>query len=135
MKNIIDTVEGNPQFSTLASAIKTANLTDALSGTEPYTVFAPTNEAFKKVPPETLTEVLDDPERLSNILNYHVVAGKVMSADVMKLKEAATVEGTMVTIDTSKGIKINNASVTSADVECGNGVIHIIDTVLMPAQE
>ena len=135
MKNIIDTVEGNPQFSTLASAIKTANLTDALSGTEPYTVFAPTNEAFKKVPPETLTEVLDDPERLSNILNYHVVAGKVMSADVMKLKEAATVEGTMFTIDTSKGIKINNASVTSADVECGNGVIHIIDTVLMPAQE
>ena len=133
MKDLIDTVEGNPQFSTLASAIKTANLTDILSRTEPYTIFAPTNEAFKKVPPETLTEVLGDPERLSSILNYHVVAGKVMSADVMRLKEAVTVEGMMVTIDTSKGIKINNASVISADVECGNGVIHIIDTVLMPA--
>lgn len=133
MKNIIDTAESNPQFSTLITAIKAANLVDTLTGAGPFTVFAPTNEAFKKLPPETLTAVLADQDKLKSILTYHVVAGKVMSADVMKLKEAKTVEGRMLEIDTTEGVKINNATVTSSDIECTNGVIHVVDTVLMPA--
>ena len=132
MKNIIETASSNPQFSTLATAIETAGLTETLQGDGPFTVFAPTNEAFKKLPPEKLTELMADPEALKNILSYHVVSGKVMSADIMKLEEAETVEGTMVTIDTAQGVKVNNANVTSADLECTNGVIHVIDTVLIP---
>lgn len=132
MKNIIDTAVGDPQFSTLVTAIKTANLVDTLSGAGPFTVFAPTNEAFKKLAPEVLDAVLADPEKLKSVLTYHVVAGKVMSADVMNLTEATTVEGSTVAIDTKQGVKINTAKVTSADIECTNGVIHVIDTVLMP---
>ena len=132
MKNIIETASSNPQFSTLATAIETAGLTETLQGDGPFTVFAPTNEAFKKLPPEKLTELMADPEALKNILLYHVVSGKVMSADIMKLEEAETVEGTMVAIDTAQGVKVNNANVTSADLECTNGVIHVIDTVLIP---
>lgn len=132
MKNIIETAVGNPDFTTLVTALKTAELVDTLSGTGPFTVFAPTNEAFKKLPPETLDAALADPEQLKTILTYHVVAGKVMSADVMKLTEATTVEGHMLKIDTASGVKVNNAHVTSADIECTNGVIHVIDTVLLP---
>ena len=132
MKNIIDTAVGNPDFTTLVTALKTAELVDTLSGTGPFTVFAPTNEAFKKLPPETLDAALADPEKLKTILTYHVVAGKVMSADVMKLTEATTVEGRMLKIDTTSGVQVNDAHVTSADIECTNGVIHVIDTVLLP---
>lgn len=132
MQNIIDTAVSNPQFSTLVTAIKAANLVDTLNGDGPFTVFAPTNEAFKKLPPDTLTAVLADQDQLKNILTYHVVSGKVMSEDVMKLTEAKTVEGSMLAVDATDGVKINDAKVVSADIECTNGVIHVIDTVLMP---
>ncbi|MBY0538018.1 fasciclin domain-containing protein [Patescibacteria group bacterium] len=133
MQNIIDTAISNPQFSTLVTAIKAADLVETLSGAGPFTVFAPTNEAFKKIAPDTLTAVLADKDKLTNILTYHVVSGKVMSADVMKLTEAKTVQGTMLAIDATDGVTVNTAKVTSADIECTNGVIHVIDTVLMPA--
>lgn len=132
MKTIIETASSNNDFSTLVTAIKKAGLVETLSGTGPFTVFAPTNAAFEKIPKETLDSVLSDTAKLKSILTYHVVAGKVMAKDVKDLTEAETVEGTMVKIDTESGVKINEATVTKADIECSNGVIHIIDTVLMP---
>lgn len=132
MKTIIETATGNPDFSTLVTAIKAAGLVDTLSGTGPFTVFAPTNEAFAKIPKETLDGVLADKAKLTSILTYHVVAGKVMASDVATMSEATTVEGSTVKIDAKDGVMINDAKVTTADLECSNGVIHVIDTVLMP---
>jgi len=132
MKTIIETASGNPDFSTLVTAIKAAGLVDTLSGAGPFTVFAPTNEAFAKIPKATLDSVLADKAKLTSILTYHVVAGKVMSKDVATMTEAKTVEGSTVTIDATDGVMINDAKVTMADLECSNGVIHVIDTVLMP---
>jgi uncharacterized surface protein with fasciclin (FAS1) repeats len=133
MKDIIQTASGNPDFSTLVSAIKAADLVDTLSGTGPFTVFAPTNEAFAKIPAATLTALLADKVKLTSVLTYHVVSGKVMAADVSKMKEATTVEGSTVKFDATNGVMINDATVVIADIECSNGVIHAIDTVLMPA--
>lgn len=132
MKNIIETASGDQQFSTLVEAITAADLVETLSSVGPFTVFAPTNEAFKKLPEGALQALLVDTDTLKSVLTYHVVAGKVMSADVMKLTEATTIEGSMITIDTQSGVKINKSNVISADIECSNGVIHSIDTVLMP---
>ncbi len=132
MKNIIETAITNPDFSTLVTAIKAADLVETLSGTGPFTVFAPTNEAFAKIPAETLNAVLADKAKLTSILTYHVVAGKVMSEDVVKISKAMTVEGSEVNIDASNGVMVNDAKVTAVDIECSNGVIHVIDTVLMP---
>ena len=132
MKNIIETASANPDFSTLVTAIKAAGLVDTLSGPGPFTVFAPTNEAFAKIPADTLKSVLADKAKLTSILTYHVVAGKVMSKDVSAMTGAATVQGSKLKIDASHGVKINDATVTQADIECTNGVIHAIDTVLMP---
>ncbi len=132
MKNIIETAITNPDFSTLVTAIKAADLVETLSGTGPFTVFAPTNEAFAKIPEETLNAVLADKAKLTSILTYHVVAGKVMSEDVVKISKAVTVEGSEVNIDASNGVTVNDAKVTAVDIECSNGVIHVIDTVLMP---
>ena len=132
MKNIIETAVSNSDFSTLVTAIKAAGLVDTLSGTGPFTVFAPTNEAFAKLPKATLDEVLADKEKLTAILTYHVVSGKVMSGDVAAMTEATTVEGSKITIDADDDIMIDDATVTKADIECSNGVIHVIDTVLMP---
>jgi uncharacterized surface protein with fasciclin (FAS1) repeats len=132
MKNIIETAVENPEFSTLVTAVKAADLVATLSGPGPFTVFAPTNEAFAKIPAETLQAVLADKAKLTSILTYHVVAGKVMAKDVAGMTEAKTVEGSAVKIDASNGTMINNAKVTTADIECSNGVIHVIDTVLMP---
>jgi uncharacterized surface protein with fasciclin (FAS1) repeats len=132
MKNIIETAVANPDFSTLVTAIKAAELVDTLSGPGPFTVFAPTNEAFAKIPAETLKAVLADKAKLTSILTYHVVSGKVMAADVAKMDDAKTVQGSKVEIDAKDGVMVNNAKVTSADIECSNGVIHVIDTVLMP---
>jgi uncharacterized surface protein with fasciclin (FAS1) repeats len=132
MKNIIETAAGNPDFSTLVTAIKAAGLVETLSGTGPFTVFAPTNEAFAKIPKATLDAVLADKAKLTSILTYHVVAGKVMSKDVAAMKEAKTLEGSEVKIDSKDGVMVDDAKVTSADLECSNGVIHTIDTVLMP---
>ena len=132
MKNIIETAVGNPDFSTLVTAIKAAGLVDVLSGTGPFTVFAPTNAAFAKIPKDKLDAVLADKAKLTSILKYHVVAGKVMSKDVATMTEATTLEGSKVKIDAKNGVMINDAKVTTADIECSNGVIHVIDTVLMP---
>jgi uncharacterized surface protein with fasciclin (FAS1) repeats len=132
-KDIVDTAVAAGQFTTLAAALKAAGLIDTLKGKGPFTVFAPTDAAFAKLPAGTVEGLLKDKAKLTKILTYHVVPGKVLAADVVKLKEAKTVEGSTVTIDTSNGVKINNATVVKTDVEASNGVIHVIDTVIMPA--
>ncbi|MEH2171950.1 fasciclin domain-containing protein [Nostoc sp.] len=133
MANIIDTATNNGSFTTLVAAIQAAGLVDTLKGAGPFTVFAPTDEAFNKLPAGTVDALLKDPEKLKKILTYHVVSGKVLAADVVKLKTAKTVEGSDVKIDASNGVKINDATVATADVAADNGVIHVIDTVLIPA--
>lgn len=133
MKNIIQTAVGNPDFSTLVTAIKAAGLVDTLSGAGPFTVFAPTNEAFAKIPSDTLESLLLDKTKLTSILTYHVISGKVMSKEVVKMSDVKTVEGDKLKIVTKYGsVFVNDSKVTSADIECSNGVIHVIDSVLMP---
>jgi uncharacterized surface protein with fasciclin (FAS1) repeats len=132
MADIVDTAVKAGSFTTLVAAVKAAGLVETLKGTGPFTVFAPTDEAFAKLPKGTVDELLKDIPKLKKILTYHVVAGKVMAADVVKLKSAKTVEGSEVKIDASNGVKINSSTVTTPDVAADNGVIHIIDTVLMP---
>ncbi len=133
MADIVDTAVSAGSFSTLVTAVKAAGLVDTLKGAGPFTVFAPTDEAFAKLPAGTVDGLLKDIPKLKKILTYHVVSGKVMAADVTKLKSAKTVEGSDVKIDAAHGVKINDSMVTTADVMADNGVIHIIDTVLMPA--
>lgn len=133
LADIVDTAVSAGSFTTLVAAVKAAGLVDTLKGTGPFTVFAPTDEAFAKLPAGTVDALLKDIPKLKKILTYHVVAGKVMAADVVKLKSAKTVEGSEVKIDASNGVKINDSTVTTADVAADNGVIHIIDTVLLPA--
>ncbi|WP_026733681.1 fasciclin domain-containing protein [Fischerella sp. PCC 9605] len=133
MADIVDTAVKAGSFNTLVTAVKAAGLVDTLKGKGPFTLFAPNDEAFAKLPKGTVDALLKDIPKLKKILTYHVVSGKVMAADVMKMKSAKTVEGENVKIDASDGVKINNATVTTPDVDADNGVIHIIDTVLMPA--
>ena len=133
MADIVDTAVKAGSFNTLVAAVKAAGLADTLKGAGPYTLFAPNDAAFAKLPAGTVDALLKDIPKLKKILTYHVVAGKVMAADVSKLKSAATVEGSDVKIDISNGVKINDSKVTTADVAADNGVIHIIDTVLMPS--
>ncbi|MBD0388968.1 MAG: fasciclin domain-containing protein [Nostoc sp. C3-bin3] len=133
MANIVDTAANNGSFNTLVAAIQAAGLVDTLKGPGPFTVFAPTDEAFNKLPAGTVDSLLQDIPQLKKILTYHVVSGKVLAADVVKLKTATTVEGSDVKIDASNGVKINDATVAAADVDADNGVIHVIDTVLIPA--
>ena len=132
MQNIVETAVAAGSFKTLVTAVQVAGLVDTLSGAGPFTVFAPTDEAFAKIPKETLDAVLADKAKLTAILTYHVVAGKVMASDVMGLTSAKTVQGGEVKIDTSNGVMVNDAKVVQADIECSNGVIHVIDSVLMP---
>jgi uncharacterized surface protein with fasciclin (FAS1) repeats len=131
---ILDTAKAGG-FTTLAAAVEAAGLQEALSGKGPLTVFAPTDEAFKKIPKETLDGLLADKEALKSVLLYHVVSGEVMSKDVVKLKSAKTLNGAEVKIDAKDGVKINDSKVTKADVVASNGVIHVIDTVLLPPTE
>ncbi len=133
MADIVDTAVKAGSFGTLVAAVKAAGLVDTLKGTGPFTVFAPTDAAFAKLPAGTVDALLKDIPKLKKILTYHVVSGKVLAADVVKMKSAKTVEGKDVKIDASQGVKINDATVTTPDVAADNGVIHIIDTVLMPA--
>ncbi|PSB20920.1 fasciclin domain-containing protein [Phormidesmis priestleyi ULC007] len=133
MADIVDTAVKAGSFNTLVAAVKAAGLVETLKGTGPFTVFAPSDEAFAKLPAGTVDGLLKDIPKLKKILTYHVVSGKVMAADVVKLKSAKTVEGSEVKIDATNGVKINSSTVTTADVAADNGVIHIIDTVLMPA--
>jgi uncharacterized surface protein with fasciclin (FAS1) repeats len=133
MADIVDTAVNAGSFNTLVAAVKAANLVDTLKGAGPFTVFAPTDEAFAKLPEGTVDGLLQDIPKLKKILTYHVVSGKVTSSDVVKLNSATTVEGTDVKIDASNGVKVNDATVTTPDVTADNGVIHVIDTVLIPA--
>jgi uncharacterized surface protein with fasciclin (FAS1) repeats len=131
-KDIVDTAVAAGSFKTLATALEAAGLIATLKGEGPFTVFAPTDEAFAKIPEADLKALIADKEKLTKVLTYHVVAGKIMAADVVKLKNAKTVEGQSITIDTSDGVKVDNAKVIKTDVMATNGVIHVIDTVLMP---
>ncbi|MBD2342549.1 fasciclin domain-containing protein [Anabaena subtropica] len=133
MADIVDTAVNAGSFNTLVAAVKAAGLDDTLKGVGPFTVFAPTDEAFAKLPKGTVDSLLKDIPKLKKILTYHVVSGKVLAADVVKLKSATTVEGSDVKIDASNGVKINDATVATPDVAADNGVIHVIDTVLIPA--
>jgi uncharacterized surface protein with fasciclin (FAS1) repeats len=134
MANIIDTAINAGNFTTLIAAIKAANLTNILQDPGPFTVFAPTDEAFAKLPEGAVEALLQDIPRLKQVLKYHVVSAKLMTDEItrLKMKSATTVEGSNIRIDLSNGVKINNAMVTSPDIEADNGVIHIINTVLMP---
>lgn len=133
MADIVETAVGAGSFNTLVEAVKAADLVDTLKSPGPFTVFAPTDEAFSKLPEGTLDSLLKDTSKLKQILTYHVVSGKVMSSDVVKLNKATTVEGSDVKIDASNGVKINDSTVVTPDVEADNGVIHVIDSVLMPS--
>ena len=134
-KTIVDVAAGNPDFSTLVAAVKAAGLVETLSGEGPFTVFAPTNEAFAKLPEGKVDSLLADIPTLKKILTYHVVAGIVMAADVVGLNNATTVQGDDVKIAVVDGkVKLNDsAMVTATDLEASNGVIHVIDTVLIPS--
>lgn len=134
-QTIVEVAAGNKDFSTLVAAVKAAGLVDTLSGKGPFTVFAPTNAAFEKLPKGTVETLLkpENKEKLIAVLTYHVVAGKVMAADVVKLEKAKTVQGQEVKIAAnSEGVKVNESKVVKTDIETKNGVIHVIDTVLLP---
>jgi hypothetical protein len=132
--NIVAVAQGNPEFSTLVAAVTAAGLGEALSGAGPFTVFAPTNAAFEALPAGLLEKLLlpENKEVLTKILTYHVVAAKVMAADVAA-GDVATLEGSTFAITTEGGVKVNTANVTATDVPASNGVIHVIDAVLVPA--
>ncbi|HET9215602.1 MAG TPA: fasciclin domain-containing protein [Terriglobia bacterium] len=133
MKDIVDTAVSAGTFKTLATALKSAGLIDTLKGTGPFTVFAPTDEAFAKLPPGTLDSLLKDPAKLKSILLYHVVAGKVLAKDVVTLKSATSVQGAAIPISVTGGkVMADNANVVKTDIMAGNGVIHVIDTVILP---
>jgi uncharacterized surface protein with fasciclin (FAS1) repeats len=132
---IVAVAAGNPDFSTLVAAVKAAGLVDTLNSAGPFTVFAPTNAAFAKLPAGTVESLLkpENKAKLTAILTYHVVAGKVTAADVVKLKRADTVNGKAVKITAGhQGVKVNDATVTATDIKASNGVIHVIDSVLIP---
>jgi uncharacterized surface protein with fasciclin (FAS1) repeats len=132
-KDIVETAVAAGSFKTLTAALQATGLVDVLKGEGPFTVFAPTDEAFAKLPAGTVEALLKDKAKLTAILTYHVVSGNVMAADVIKLTSAKTVNGEMVSIMVKDGkVMINNATVVKADVKASNGVIHVIDTVLLP---
>lgn len=134
-KDIVDTAVAAGNFRTLATALKAAGLVDTLKGPGPFTVFAPTDEAFAKLPAGTLEELLkpENHDKLVSILTYHVVAGKVPAKDVVKLHEAKTVNGQNVKIMAEGGkVMVDNANVVKTDIQCSNGVIHVIDSVILP---
>lgn len=134
-KDIVDTAVAAGSFKTLAAALTAGDLVGTLKGEGPFTVFAPTDEAFAKLPAGTLDDLLkpENKTKLQGILTYHVVPGKVMAADVVKVKSAKTVNGQSVTIKVTDGtVMIDNAKVTKTDIMCSNGVIHVIDAVILP---
>lgn len=134
--DLVDTAVAAGQFKTLATALEAAGLIDALKGPGPFTVFAPTDEAFAKLPAGTLETLLkpENKEKLKAVLLYHVVPGNVTADQVTKLngKSVKTLQGSSITVKTSHGVRVDNAKVTQTDIKASNGVIHVIDTVLMP---
>ena len=133
--DIVDTAVSAGSFNTLVAAVQAADLADTLKGEGPFTVFAPSDDAFAKLPAGTLEDLLkpENKDKLAAILTYHVVSGKVMAKDVMTMKEAKTVNGesVMISMDANT-VMVDNAKVVQADIECTNGVIHVIDTVILP---
>ena len=135
MKDIVDTAVGAGTFKTLVAAVTAAGLVETLKSAGPFTVFAPTDDAFAKLPKGTVEDLLkpENKARLASILTYHVVPSKVMAADIAgKKMNAKTVQGTEIAVDAMSGVKINDATVVTADIAATNGVIHVIDTVLLP---
>lgn len=132
MTNIVETAIAAGTFNTLVTAVKAAGLVETLSGTGPFTVLAPTDEAFAKLPAGTVEGLLKDIPKLKAILTYHVIAGKFMAADVIKLTTAKTVNGQSVMIASINGVTVDGAKVIKADIETDNGVIHVIDSVILP---
>jgi len=133
MPNIVETAVAAGTFKTLVAAVTEAGLADTLSSPGPFTVFAPNDEAFAKLPEGTVEGLLKDKEKLAAILTYHVVAGKHLAADVVKHSKLKTVQGQEATISTEGGASIDKAKIVATDIEASNGVIHVIDTVILPA--
>jgi len=131
-KDIVDTAIEAKSFSTLLTAVKQAGLVDALKGQGPYTLFAPTDEAFAKIPEDKLQALLKDKEALTAVLTYHVIPANVTADQVVNLTSAKTLQGQSISIDTSNGVKVDNANVIKTDIMASNGVIHVIDEVIMP---
>jgi uncharacterized surface protein with fasciclin (FAS1) repeats len=133
--DIVDTAVSAGQFNTLVTAVTAAGLVDTLKGDGPFTVFAPTDAAFAKLPAGTVEDLLkpENKDKLVAILTYHVVSGKIMAGDIAgKTAMVETVQGGKLSVDATSGVKVDNATVTSADIEASNGVIHVIDTVVLP---
>ncbi|TMN82713.1 MULTISPECIES: fasciclin domain-containing protein [unclassified Pseudoalteromonas] len=135
-KDVVDVAVENGSFTTLVAAVKAAGLVDTLKGKGPFTIFAPTDAAFSKLPDGTVEMLLkpENKDKLTTVLTYHVVAGKVMAKDVVNLDSAKTLQGQSVMVKTDMGVMINNAHVVMPDVKASNGVIHVIDTVLLPKE-
>jgi uncharacterized surface protein with fasciclin (FAS1) repeats len=131
MPDIVDIAVSNDSFKTLVTAVTAASLVDTLKSPGPFTVFAPTDEAFAKLPPGTITTLVQNIPQLTRILCYHVVPGKLMQADLAKLTSVTSVEGSPIRIDCSHGFEVKNATVVAADIEADNGVIHVIDNVIL----
>ncbi|WP_202921151.1 fasciclin domain-containing protein [Anatilimnocola aggregata] len=134
MPDIVDTAVAAGSFKTLVAAVKAADLVDTLKGAGPFTVFAPTDAAFAQFPAAVIQDLLkpENKGKLQGILTYHVVPGKVLAADVVKLKAAKSVQGQNLKIDTTDGVKVDDANVVKTDIQCSNGVIHVIDAVMLP---
>src|SRR5512139_3914111 len=133
-KDIVDTAVSAGSFNTLVAAVQAAGLVDTLKGAGPFTVFAPTNEAFAKIPKADLDAILADKEKLTAILTYHVVPGEVLSTDLKKKQRVETVEGSkvLIKVNKKKGATIDDAKIVQTDIQGSNGVIHVIDTVILP---
>jgi uncharacterized surface protein with fasciclin (FAS1) repeats len=131
MPDIVDIAVGAGSFQTLVTAVQVASLVDALKSPGPFTVFAPNDDAFAKLPPGTITTLVQNVPQLSRILMFHVVSGKFMKADLAKLGFVTSLEGSPIKIDCSDGFEVKNATVVAADIEADNGVIHVIDTVIL----
>jgi len=130
--DIVDTAINAGSFNTLVDALNAAGLVETLQGPGPFTVFAPSDDAFAKIPEKIRSAIIADKDALTELLTYHVISGEVSAADVARLNSAETVQGSAITIDTSNGVKVDGASVTTADIRASNGIIHVIDTVMIP---
>ena len=131
MADIVDTAVSAGAFETLVTAVKTAGLVETLKSPGPFTVFAPNDDAFAKLPPGTIQTLVQNPPQLARILTYHVVSGKLMKADLEKVDSVISVEGSPIRIDCTDGFEVKNATVVAADIEVDNGVIHVLDNVIL----
>ena len=131
MADIVDIAVNAPEFSTLVTAVKKANLVEALKGDGPFTVFAPTDDAFAKLPPGTIQTLVQNIPQLARILTYHVVPGKLTKSDLEKVDSVISLEGSPIAINCSNNFEVKNATVITADIEADNGVIHVIDNVIL----